>query len=62
MAYLCIDKEKKLENLFIGDKPVRDIDLEHWVNKNDNYIILPKGSIKKLIGRELTFSDDPVEI
>lgn len=62
MAYLCVDKEKELENLFIGDKPVRDIDLEHWVNKNDSYIILPKGSIKKLIGRELKWEDEPVEI
>lgn len=53
---------EELENLFIGDKPVRDIDLEHWVNKNDSYIILPKGSIKKLIGRELTWEDEPVEI
>lgn len=27
-----------------------------------NTIELPKGSIKKLIGRELSWSDDPVEI
>ena len=27
-----------------------------------NYIELPKGSIKKLIGRKLTWNDNPVEI
>ena len=27
-----------------------------------NLIILPKGSIKKLIGRELEWSDEPVEL
>ena len=27
-----------------------------------NYIELPKGSIKKLIGRNLTWEDDPVEL
>ena len=26
------------------------------------YINIPKGSIKKLIGRELTFEDEPVEL
>ena len=25
-------------------------------------IVLPKGSIKKLIGRELTWEDEPVEL
>jgi hypothetical protein len=27
-----------------------------------NYIKLPKGSIKKLIGRELNWSDEPVKL
>jgi hypothetical protein len=27
-----------------------------------DYILLPKGSIKKLIGRELSWSDEPVEL
>ena len=29
---------------------------------NSKYVLLPKGSIKKLIGRELTFEDEPVEL
>ena len=28
----------------------------------DNAVKLPKGSIKKLIGRELTWSDEPVKL
>lgn len=46
--------------------------LSYWVDfwepfMSDEYcvsrkIYLPKGSIKKLIGRELTWDDDPVEI
>lgn len=28
----------------------------------DSKISLPKGSIKKLIGKELTFEDEPVEL
>jgi len=27
-----------------------------------NLVVLPKGSIKKLIGRELSFNDKPVEL
>ena len=27
-----------------------------------DYVELPKGSIKKLIGRELSWSDDPIEL
>lgn len=54
-------------------KPVR-VD-EFWVDEDtydeirklttdaDDYsIVLPKGSIQKLIGRELTWDDDPVEL
>ena len=29
---------------------------------NTNNIILPKGTIKKLIGRDLAWNDEPVEI
>lgn len=39
----------------------------HWsTNENDPFpegaIMLPKGSIKKLIGRELTWKDEPIEL
>lgn len=37
-----------------GDEEYEDL-YDDWVN-------LPKGSIKKLIGRELTWEDEPVEL
>ena len=33
-----------------------------WGEDTGNYIYLPKGTIKKLIGRDLTWSDEPVEL
>lgn len=32
------------------------------VDSFDNAVELPKGSIKKLIGRDLTWEDEPVEL
>lgn len=61
MNYLATDKDKGVECLFINGRPIRDIENEHWVSKG-GYIILPKGSIKKLIGHDLTWEDEPVEI
>ena len=37
-----------------GDKEYEDL-YDDWIN-------LPKGSIKKLIGRELSWKDEPVEL
>ena len=40
-------------------------DFSAGVHREDKYfygIDLPKGSIRKLIGRELTFKDEPVEL
>lgn len=33
-----------------------------YENRVYDYVELPKGSIKKLIGRELSWSDDPIEL
>ena len=33
-----------------------------YENRVYDYVELPKGSIKKLIGRELNWDDDPVEL
>lgn len=47
--------------------PVRDfnsdasIEVDGWVGGGD-CIPLPKGSIRKLIGRELTWENEPVEL
>lgn len=40
------------------EKPMRIADF--WISKQ--MLNLPKGSIKKLIGRELNWNDEPVEL
>ena len=40
------------------EKPMRIADF--WISKQ--MLSLPKGSIKKLIGRELNWNDEPVEL
>ena len=59
MAWLAVHKN--------GVEFVFDFEPERW---NDSYWVvdygddvhLPKGSIKKLIGRDLTWEDEPVEL
>lgn len=64
MAYLVVDKDGT-EKIF-QDEPDRDID--NWYIKETvlytatDHVYLPTGSIKKLIGKTLTWEDDPVEI
>lgn len=57
MAWLAVDKNG---SEFIYDEfPKRDEEV--WDTKF-SYIPLPQGSIKKLIGRDLIWEDEPVEI
>ena len=59
MAWVATDQEGK-EGIY-GWIPAR-IDTE-WYSSVGNYMIkLPKGSIRKLIGRDLTWDDEPVEL
>lgn len=53
------------------DKPIRDfrewacykdVEIESEHGEMDFTIPLPKGTIRKLIGKELTWEDDPVEL
>ena len=73
MAWVCVGYSG--EELIFSNKPHRkicknvfridydDIIDRYWIdNKYCSYLNLPKGSIKRLIGRELTWSDDPVEL
>ena len=61
MAYVAVD-EDGLECIFTY-KPIRDEDVDSaWQADIGDYFELPKGSIAKLIGRELTWSDEPVEL
>lgn len=64
MAYVAVDKDGA--EWIYSIPPVKDT--VYWVIKweykdiDDHSIELPKGSIKKLIGRELTWDDEPVEL
>lgn len=64
MSWLAVDKDCTEAIYYL--KPERKI--VYWVpeeNQPEYYrdaIELPQGSIKKLIGRELSFSDEPVEL
>ena len=76
MAWLAVDKDGK-EGIFVF-KPYRrnynwslskpyepkywtDEDVNDYGNK-DTRIFLPKGTIKKLIGKDLAWKDEPVEL
>lgn len=61
MAYLCADRNGEY---IATDVPLRDFRNE-WCGWEDLYsrctlISIPKGSIKKLIGKEMTWEDDPI--
>ena len=69
MAWLAVNKDKS--EVICGDwkKPRKDFEAGKWscciIYGDfvwDNRIYLPKGTIKKLIGRDLTWKDDPVEL
>ncbi|MDE7431493.1 MAG: hypothetical protein K2N34_06235 [Lachnospiraceae bacterium] len=66
MAYLAVDADGT-EWIFDKKKPTRNDYPEFWLagrfnGASDYYVQLPHGSIAKLIGRELTWNDEPVEI
>ena len=63
MAYLCADKRGE----FIADEhPSRAWDeCRGWrdvYGESCTLIKIPKGTIEKLIGRELTWEDDPIDL
>lgn len=64
MAWLAVDKNGS-EWIF-DDKPVRVnesyFDFPRYWYVCSNKALLPKGTIKRLIGRELYFYDEPVEL
>ena len=60
MAWLVKDGRDNTEWIY-QYKPERESGHGFWWLGGD-VIELPQGSIKKLIGRELTFEDDPVEL
>ena len=63
MAWVAVDKDGT-EHIF-NDIPKRGYCVFRSINKyraDIKRILLPKGSIKKLIGRELTWENNPVEL
>lgn len=62
MAYLCVDKSGE----YIADNVPKQAFNEWYGWEEDVYgesctlISLPKGTIKKLIGKEMTCEDDPI--
>ena len=63
MAYLCVDREGE----YIADNiPTRNFfEWSGWTNTDGEtctLISLPKGTIKKLIGREMTWEDEPIDL
>jgi hypothetical protein len=60
MAWVAINKYN-IEFIF-DNRPEEFMGLWYPYSINDNFIVLPKGTIKKILGRELTWGEDPVEI
>lgn len=68
MAWVAVDILGR--ELWFKSMPVREIDTDFmisyhgWFDKHDNSwgTELPKGTIKNLIGRNLTWEDNPVEL
>lgn len=71
MAWIAVHKNGE-EGIF-ANKPSRGVKLGWWDDEVEVYdsdegifydteIPLPKGSIKKLIGRDLDWNDEPVEL
>jgi hypothetical protein len=64
MAYLCVDRESE----YIADNvPIREFFEWCGWDRDTNgesctLISLPTGTIKALIGRELTWEDEPYEM
>ena len=67
MAFVAVDKDGS-EYIYDQVSPYREDDEDFWRANYDKHgesyscIELPPGSIAKLIGRELTWADDPVEL
>ena len=58
MAYVAVDKDG-IEVIYT-DEPYRGG--RGWLKNYGDYFELPKGSILKLISKELTWNDEPVEL
>jgi hypothetical protein len=62
MAWVAVTKQGR--EFISMSKPIRVTDEDNYYGWKDTFteISLCSGSIKKLIGRDLTFDDEPVEL
>nr|DAF54468.1 MAG TPA: hypothetical protein [Siphoviridae sp. ctKwY15] len=67
MAWVAVDKNGS--EAIYEEEPVRNSDYDTWLSircdvlgRGTDFVLIPKGSIKKLIGRELSWKDEPVEL
>lgn len=64
MAWIAVSKDGT-ERIF-NKRPLRFYTKKHivdfWFVKDDTCVVLPKGTIKKLIGRDMTWTDEPIEL
>lgn len=59
MAWLAIAKDGT--ECITAEKPEYLVSLDLWWSENDS-IELPSGCIKKMLGKEITVEESPVEI
>ena len=63
MAWVCVDEDGQ-EAVF-ETKPYREFKYNEWFRESlysDEMVRFKKGTIEKIIGRVLTWDDEPVEI
>ena len=62
MAWVAVMKQGR--DFISMCKPTRVVDEDNYYGWKDTFfeLSLPYGSIKKLIGRDLSFTDEPVEL
>lgn len=61
MAWLVVDGRDNTEWIY-EYKPNKSSIGDYWYDYGGDCIELPKGSIKKLIGKELNWNDEPVKL
>lgn len=62
MSWVAVDA--KGEEYVYSKNPFKALGCSFWSvsDWSESLVCLPKGSIKKLIGRDLTWEDEPVEL
>lgn len=58
MAWLAVDKDNS--EYIYKERPTRYLDA-YWYN-DYGYVQIPYGSIERLIGRKLTWDDEPAKL